>query len=71
MSGNKGHKVNFCRACRKFSIINGQLIYKEKRIVISSRERQHIIIHDVHEGWSAVENRRIRALRSGFTFITL
>ena len=61
ISGKKGDKANFRRACRKFSVINGQFIYKGKRAVITSRERQHLIIHDVHVGLGDDPNAKAMA----------
>ena len=36
---NKGKKANFRKACKPFSIINGQLMYNKTRLVISSKEK--------------------------------
>ena len=47
---DKGKKSNFRKACTNFSIVNGDLMYKEKRRVVFERERRTAIIHDVHEG---------------------
>ena len=41
---------NFRKACKNFSIVNGDLMYKEKRRVVFEVERRTAIIHDVHEG---------------------
>ena len=60
--GIKGKKCNFRRACKKFSIINGQLMYMEKRLVIRSPEEKHKIIHDIHEGLG--EDPKAKALAS-------
>ena len=46
----KGKKSNFRKAWPKFSIVNGDLMYKEKRRVVFEVERRTAIIHDVHEG---------------------
>ena len=53
MSANKGSKANFRRACRYFTCINGHVTYKEKRLVIQSKEQQLNIIHEVHKGMGA------------------
>ena len=45
----KGKKSNFRKACKNFSIVNGDLMYKEKRRVVFEVERRTAIIHDVHE----------------------
>ena len=46
---DKGTKSNFRKACKNFSIVNGDLTYKEKRRVVFEVERRTGIIHDVHE----------------------
>ena len=46
----KGDKVNFRRACKNFSVANGQLMYKGNRLVVTDKQRRIDIIHDVHEG---------------------
>ena len=48
--GDKGKKANFRKTCKPFSILHGQLIYNNTRLVISSIEREHTIISDVHKG---------------------
>ena len=45
-----GEKSNFKRACKHFSIKDGQFMYKEKRLVIIEKLKQLEIIKDVHEG---------------------
>ena len=47
---DKGEKSNFRKTCKNFSIVNGDLMYKEKRRVVFEVERRTAIIHDVHEG---------------------
>ena len=47
---DKGEKSNFRKACKNFSIVNGDLMYKAKRRVVFEVERRTAIIHDVHEG---------------------
>ena len=47
--GSKGKKANFRKACKTFSMLHGQLIYNNKKLVISSAERQHTIISDLHK----------------------
>ena len=47
---DKGKKSNFRKACKNFSIVDGDLMYKEKRRVVFEVERRTAIIHDVHEG---------------------
>ena len=47
---DKGKKSNFRKACKNFSIVNGDLMYKEKRRVEFEVERRTAIIHDLHEG---------------------
>ena len=48
--GDKGKKANFRKACKEFSLVNGQLMYANSRVVISSKEMQQTIIHDIHVG---------------------
>ena len=47
---DKGKKPNFRKACRDFSIVNGDLMYKEKPRVVFEVERRTAIIYDVYEG---------------------
>ena len=47
---DKGKKSNIRKACKSFSIVSGDLSYKEKRRVVFEAERRTAIIHDVHEG---------------------
>jgi len=46
---DKGKKSNFRKACKHFSIVDGDLMYKEKRRVVFEEDRMPAIIHDVHE----------------------
>ena len=46
----KGDNVNFRRACKNFSVANGQLMYKGNRLVVTDKQRRIDIIHDVHQG---------------------
>ena len=48
--GDKGKKVNFRKACKPFPVFQGQLMYNDTKLVISSTERQHTIISDVYKG---------------------
>ena len=50
VAGDKEKKANFRKDCKAFSIVNGQLMYKDSRLVISSKEAQQTIIHDIHVG---------------------
>ena len=47
---DKGKESNFRKACKNSSIVNGDLMYKEKRRVVFEVERGTAIIDDVHEG---------------------
>ena len=47
---DKRKKSNCRKACKNFSIVNGDLMCKEKRRVVFEIERRRTIIHDVHEG---------------------
>ena len=42
--GDKGKKANFSKGCQRFSMLHGELMNKNTRLVISCRERQHTII---------------------------
>ena len=46
-SSTKGDKVNFRRACKKFSVANGQT---DDRLLVTEKQRRTDIIHDVHQG---------------------
>ena len=59
---DKGKKYNFRKACKNFSIVNGDLMYKEKRRVEFEVERRTAIIHDVHKGIG--DNSMAKALAS-------
>ena len=48
--GHKGKKANFRKACKPFSMLHGQLMYNNTRLVISSTEGQHTVIIDAHKG---------------------
>ena len=50
LESRKGKKANLRKACKPFSVINGQLVYKMNRLVISSEKKQQEIIHDIHVG---------------------
>ena len=45
-----GQTSNFRRACKNFSIANGELTYKNKRVVILEKKREMEIIRDIHQG---------------------
>ena len=60
--GDKGKKRNFRRACKNFSIANGQLMYKKSRLVIKSKDEQRQIIDDIHKGLG--ENPKAKAMAS-------
>ena len=45
--GDKGKKASFRKACKPFSMLHGQLIYNNTRLVISSSKRQHTIIRPI------------------------
>ena len=47
---DKGKKSNFRKACKNFSMNNGNFMYKGKRRVVFKIERRTAIIHDIHEG---------------------
>ena len=47
--GGKGSKINFRWTAKRFSIKNGQLYYKESRLVIADKDRQANIIHNIHK----------------------
>ena len=48
--GDKGKKANFRKHRKPSTMLYEQLIHKNPRLVISSTERQHTIISDVHKG---------------------
>ena len=47
--GDKGKKANFSKGCKPFSMLHGELMHNNTRLVISSTERQHTIIGDIHK----------------------
>ena len=59
---NKGEKANFRRACKKFSIVDGQFKFDGNRLVITDEKRRKDIIYDLHEGLG--DNIRAAAMGS-------
>ena len=45
-----GVRSNFKRACKNFSVENGQFLYKNKSVVIMEKHRKLERIKDIHEG---------------------
>ena len=45
----KGDEAYLGRACKKFSVANGQLMYKGNRLMVTGKQRKINIIHDVHQ----------------------
>ena len=60
ISKDKGKKSNITKACKNFSIVNGDLIYKEKRRVAFEVQRRSTIIHNVHK--EIGDNSMVKAL---------
>ena len=60
-----GVRSNFKRACKNFSIENGQFLYKCKRVVIMEKHRQLEIIKDIHEGIGKSTNSKAMASHKG------
>ena len=65
---DKGKKSNFRKACKNFSIVNGDLMYKEKRRVVFEVERI-AIIHDVLERIG--DNSMAKVLRQFIVAVSL
>ena len=63
--GNKGKKASFRKACTSISMLHGQLMYRNTRLVISSTERQHTIISDVHKGLRHDPKAKVMASHCG------
>ena len=59
---NKVKKANFRKACKPFSLLNGQLMYKGTKQVIASSEKQTKIVKDVHAGLG--EDSKAKAMAS-------
>ena len=58
---DKGKKSNITKACKNvFSIVNGDLMYKEKRRVVFEVERRSTIIQNVHKDIG--DNSMVKAL---------
>ena len=66
---DKGKKSNFRKACKNFSIVNGDLMYKEKRRVLFEVERTIAIIHDVLERIG--DNSMAKVLRQFIVAVSL
>ena len=45
-----GAKFNFKRACKNFSIENGQFFYKKQCVVVITKQQELEMINDVHGG---------------------
>ena len=45
-----GKKTNFLKSCKPYPMLYGQLMHNNARLVISSMERLHTIISDIHKG---------------------
>ena len=43
-------KANFRRGCKKFSLVNCQMMYKANALVIIDEQHRRNIVHDVHQG---------------------
>ena len=62
---DKGQKANFRKAFKSFSMLHGQLMYNNTSLVISSTERQHSIISNVHKGLAHEPRARAMASHCG------
>ena len=63
----KGKKANFRWTTKCFSIKNGQSYYKESRLVITDKDRQLDIIHDIHEGLGDTSHSKAMSAHFGRT----
>ena len=43
-------KANFRRGCKKFSLVNCQMMYKANALVIVDEQHRRNIVHDVQQG---------------------
>ena len=59
--GDKGKKANFQKVC----MLHGQLIYNITRLVLSSTEKQHTIISNIHKGSGYALKAKAIALHCG------
>ena len=41
--------MEFLKACKNFSFVNGHLMYMKKRPVVFEKDRQQLIMHDAYE----------------------
>ena len=46
----KCDKANFRKACKKFNLVNGEIMKKGNRLVIIDERRRRDIIQDFHQG---------------------
>ena len=65
----KVDKANFRRACKKFNLVTGQMMYKGNRLLIIDEQRQRDIIHDAHQGLGDNDKVAALSLRLGRTSI--
>ena len=49
MMGDKCKKANFFKDCKPFSMLHGELMYNNTKMVISFTEQQHTIISNIHK----------------------
>ena len=61
-TSEKGDKANFRRVCKKFILINVQMMYKINRLIIIDGQHRTDITHDVHQGLG--DNAKAVALSS-------
>ena len=67
----KGEKANFRRTAKQCSIKNGQLYYKESRLIIADKDRQVDIIHDIPEGSGDTSHSKAMSAHLGRTITLL
>ena len=63
----KAQKANFRRTAKRFSVKNGQLHYKESRIVIADIDHQVDIIHDIYKGSGDTSHSKAMSAHLGRT----
>ena len=65
IAGNRGKKKNFRRACENYSLIGDKLMYKQNRLVITSKEERRKIIADLHTGLGNSSKAKVMASHRG------
>ena len=62
---DKGKKANFRKGVKNFTLVDGQMFYKNTRLVIISRDEQLSVIKDIHAGLGKYPHSKALASHRG------